>query len=85
MSNSLDYLKEMTGKWHIRERWIEVDGESYKFTQDRDTMIVTDHMGAAVCPCECAGAQDNGFSCMQDNHTKMRKDLREMKINVTAV
>lgn len=47
MSNSLEYLKEMTGKWHIRERWIEVDGEHYKFTQDRDTMILTDHMGAA--------------------------------------
>ena len=47
VSNSLEYLKEMTGKWHIRERWIEVDGENYKFTQDRDTMIVTDHMGAA--------------------------------------
>jgi len=37
----------MTGKWHLRERWIEVDGEYYKFTQDRDTMIVTDHIGAA--------------------------------------
>jgi hypothetical protein len=47
VSNHLEYLREMTGKWHLVERWIDVDGEYYKFTQDRDTMIVTDHMGAA--------------------------------------
>ena len=47
MSNSLEYLKEMTGKWHLIERWLEVEGDHYKFTQDRDSMIVTDHMGAA--------------------------------------
>lgn len=47
MSNQLEFLKEMAGKWHLVERWIEVDGEFYKFTQDRDTMLVTDTMGAA--------------------------------------
>lgn len=47
MTNVLEYLKEMTGKWHLIERWLEVDGDHYKFTQDRDSMIVTDHMGAA--------------------------------------
>ena len=47
VSNNLEYLKEMCGKWHLIERWVEVEGEHYKFTQDRDSMIVTDHMGAA--------------------------------------
>jgi hypothetical protein len=47
MLSQLERLREMTGKWHIVERWIEVDGEHFKFTQDRDTMLVTDHMGAA--------------------------------------
>ena len=49
----LEYLKDMTGKWHIVERWVEVDGEYYKFTQDRDTMIVTDHIGAAFARLSC--------------------------------
>ncbi len=47
MSNHLEYLKEMTGKWHLVERWVEVEGEHYKFTQDRDMMIVTDNLGAS--------------------------------------
>lgn len=47
MLSQLERLREMVGKWHIVERWLEVDGEHYKFTQDRDTMIVTDNMGAA--------------------------------------
>jgi len=37
----------MTGKWHLVERWVEVEGEHYKFTQDRDMMIVTDNLGAS--------------------------------------
>ncbi len=47
MSNHLEYLREMTGKWHLVERWVEVEGEHYKFTQDRDMMIVTDNLGAS--------------------------------------
>jgi hypothetical protein len=58
---------------------------AYNLAKNGKLRIVMWAWAAAVCPCECAGAQDNGFSCMQDNHTKMRKDLREMKINVTAV
>ena len=53
VSNLLEYMKEMRGKWHLVERWIEVDGEHYKFTQDRDSMIVTDHMGAAFARLSC--------------------------------
>jgi hypothetical protein len=40
---------------------------------------------AAVCPCECGGPQDSGFNCVQDNHSKMRRELREGKVNVTAI
>jgi hypothetical protein len=47
VSNHLEYLREMTGKWHLVERWVEVEGEHYKFTQDRDMMIVTDNLGAS--------------------------------------
>lgn len=37
----------MAGKWHLVERFVEVDGEFYKFTQDRDTMLVTTPQGEA--------------------------------------
>lgn len=47
MSNQLEYLKEMAGKWHLVERFVSVDGEYFKFTQDRDTMLVTTYEGEA--------------------------------------
>lgn len=53
VSNLLEYLKEMQGKWHIIERSIEVDGEYLRFTQDRDTMVVTTPHGEGYARLSC--------------------------------
>ena len=53
VSNQLEYLKEMRGKWHLVERFVEVDGEHLKFTQDRDTMVVTGVHGDAYARLSC--------------------------------
>jgi hypothetical protein len=53
VSNLLEYLKEMQGKWHIVERSIEVDGEYLRFTQDRDTMVVTTDRGEGYARLSC--------------------------------
>ena len=49
----MEYMKEMAGKWHLVERFIEVDGEHLKFTQDRDTMVVTTPMGEGYARLSC--------------------------------
>ena len=53
MSSLLEYMKEMSGKWHLVERFIEVDGEHLKFTQDRDTMVVTTAHGEGFARLSC--------------------------------
>lgn len=53
MMGMLDRLKDMQGKWHLVERFVEVDGEYLKFTQDRDTMMVTTSHGEAYARLSC--------------------------------
>ena len=35
---------------------------------------------ATVCPCQCGGPRDDGFSCFNSTHVEMRQQLREGKI-----
>lgn len=53
MIGLLENLKDMAGKWHLVERVVEVDGEYYTFTQDRDTMLVTTTHGEAYARLSC--------------------------------
>ncbi|CAB4149305.1 hypothetical protein UFOVP529_83 [uncultured Caudovirales phage] len=53
MMGMLEKLKDMQGKWHLVERVVEVDGEYFTFTQDRDTMVVTGVHGEAYARLSC--------------------------------
>lgn len=53
VSSLLEYMKEMRGKWHLVERFLEVDGEYLKFTQDRDTMVVSTPHGEGYARLSC--------------------------------
>jgi hypothetical protein len=53
MMGMLDKMAEMNGKWHLVERFVEVDGEHFKFTQDRDVMLVETTHGEPYARLSC--------------------------------
>jgi hypothetical protein len=53
MMGMLNKMAEMVGKWHLVERTVGVDGEYFKFTQDRDVMLVETIHGEPYARLSC--------------------------------
>jgi hypothetical protein len=55
--------------------------EAYVMARSGRLRYILWRWAATVCPCQCGGPRDDGFSCFNSAHVEMRQQLREGKIH----